>query len=329
MTVLVVHPTPRPFIELDIDLLRSAFAVRAVHVRFAPRRRFAADMWTALRGVLWADVVVAWFGGLHALLPFLLARLLGKRCAVVASGVDVANEPAIGYGHMRGGPLRWIGRLVFRLAHRVFAVSEHAAREAQRNAGVPTPKLEVVPHGVPALPNTAADEQRSGVITAATVNAQTLRVKGLETFFQAAALLPAIPFRLIGGGSGAALDALRRSAPPNVSFVGWLDRDALSRQMRRARVYVQISAYESFGMALAEAMLHGCLPVVTERGALPEVVGPVGWYVPYGDPEATAAAIREALAAPPSAAERARRRIREHFPLETRRRRLVAALRAL
>lgn len=331
MNVLVVHSTPRPFIELDIELLRSAFDVRAVHVRFTPRRRFAADALAALRGVLWADVVLAWFGGLHALLPFLMARMLGKRCAVIASGVDVAAVPEIDYGHMRGGVLRWIGLLVFRLAHRVFAVSAHTAREAQRNARVPKDAIEVIPHGVPQQPPPAVSSAapRTGVMMAAVANAQTMRVKGLETFAQTAALLPEIPFWLIGGGSADVLSTLRRLTPSNVTFVGWEAHERLLQQMARTKVYVQISAYESFGMALAEAMQCSCLPVVTERGALPEVVGPAGWYVPYDDPEATAAAIRKALAAPPSAAERARQRIQQHFPLDMRRRRLVAAVRAL
>lgn len=331
MNVLVIHPTPRPFIDLDVDLLGSAFDVRAVHVRFAPRAQFVADTIAALRDVRRADVVLAWFGGLHALLPFLAARLLGKQCAVVASGVDVAAQPSIGYGHMRGGTLRWIGLLVFGLAHRVFAVSQHTAREVQCNARVPAEKVQVIYHGVPdpGPPPLSPEEARSGVITVAAAHRQTVRRKGLETFVRTAALLPDIPFRLMGGGSERALASLRRIAPPNVAFLGWQDHDVLLQAMRRAQIYVQISAYESFGMALAEAMRCGCLPVVTEHGALPEVVGSAGWYVPYGNPEAAAGAIREALAAPPSAAERARRRIGQRFSLEERRRRLVDAIRTL
>lgn len=331
MNVLVVHPTPRPFIDLDVGLLRSAFDVRALHVRFAPRSRFVSDTLAALRGVLWADVVLAWFGGMHTLFPFLLARLLGKRCAIIASGVDVAAMPSIGYGHMRGGVLRWIGLLVFRLAHRVFAVSEHTAREAQRNAHVPADTIQVIHHGVPDRCATVetAFEPRTGVITVATINAQTVQRKGLETFVQTASLLPNLSFRLIGGGDEQILETLRRMASSNTTFTGWISDEELSSHMQRAKVYVQVSVHEAFGMALAEAMLCGCLPVVTERGALPEVVGPTGWYVPYGDPEATACAIREALAAPPSAAERVRRRIRQHFPLDQRRRQLVAAVDAL
>jgi glycosyltransferase involved in cell wall biosynthesis len=329
MKVLVIHPTPRPFIALDVEILQSAFIVRTTRVRFTPRSSFAADTLAALRNVLWADVVLAWFGGLHALLPFLVARMLGKRCTIIASGVDVAAMPSIDYGHMRPGRLRVIGRLVFRLAHRVFAVSAFTAREAVRNARTPASKVASIPHGVPPSPSLESSPDRSGVMTVATANARTIPLKGLTTFIQAAARLPDVPFSIVGGGDRATLQSIREAAPPNVTFIDWLASDALRHRMRRCKVYAQLSAYESFGMALAEAMQCGCVPVVTRRGALPNVVGPVGWYVPYGDAAATACAIREALAAPPEASDRARRRIETCFPVAQRRRALVNAIRNL
>jgi glycosyltransferase involved in cell wall biosynthesis len=59
-----------------------------------------------------------------------------------------------------------------------------------------------------------------------------------------------------------------------------------------------------------------CVPVVTERGALPEVVGDAGVLVPYGDAEATAAAISEALQSDKGKA--ARTRVEKEFSLQKR-----------
>lgn len=330
MNVLVVHPTPRPFIQLDIDLLRSAGSVRAVRIRFHPRRRFVADTLTALSHVAWADVVLAWFGGVHALIPFGAARLVGTRCAVIASGVDVAAMPSIAYGHMRPGWLRTAGRIVFRMAHRVFAVSAFTAGEAIRNAGVPPDTVQTIPHGLPPVTKQpSSPSPGSTVVTVATITPQTVRRKGIDTFIRAASHLPTCSFELIGGGDTATLHMLRRQAPANVSFSGWLPKPELVKRLRQASVYVQVSAHEAFGMALAEAMQCGCVPVVTRRGALPEVVGDTGWYVTYDDANGTARAIRQALAAPASASVAARRRIEERFPLRRRRDALINALRAL
>jgi glycosyltransferase involved in cell wall biosynthesis len=80
-------------------------------------------------------------------------------------------------------------------------------------------------------------------------------------------------------------------------------------------------------MSLAEAMLCKCVPVVTERGALPEVVGDTGFYIPYGDEEATAQGIREALRS--DNGERARKRIENNFSLKKREMLLIKTMESL
>ncbi len=78
-------------------------------------------------------------------------------------------------------------------------------------------------------------------------------------------------------------------------------------------------------MALAEAMACGCVPVVTKKGALPEVVGNCGFYAEEGDLDSTVAGIRKALKAPYGAGLAARERIVREFPLE-RREQAISAL---
>ena len=91
-------------------------------------------------------------------------------------------------------------------------------------------------------------------------------------------------------------------------------------------MYVQVSAHEGFGCALAEAMLCGCVPVVTDRGAIPEVVGETGFYVKYDSPRETAARILEGTGSSELASRVARDRISRLFPLEKRREALVNAV---
>ena len=85
--------------------------------------------------------------------------------------------------------------------------------------------------------------------------------------------------------------------------------------------------YESFGIAPAESMLCGCIPVVTNNAALPEVVGDTGFYSPYVNEKATAEVIKEALKS--DKGKEARERIENMFPLEKREERLVEIIRGL
>lgn len=64
---------------------------------------------------------------------------------------------------------------------------------------------------------------------------------------------------------------------------------------KKAMVYAQLSYYESFGVALAEVMASGCVPVVIRKATLPEVAGECGIYVPYGNAESSAITIQELL----------------------------------
>jgi glycosyltransferase involved in cell wall biosynthesis len=108
-------------------------------------------------------------------------------------------------------------------------------------------------------------------------------------------------------------------AGPNVTFTGYLDDDTLDGCFRRAAVYVQPSRHEGFGLAVAEAMLARCVPVVTDAGALLEVVGDTGVVIAAPQPAEVADGVRRALALGPEAGERARRRVLEKFPYERRR----------
>ncbi len=141
-------------------------------------------------------------------------------------------------------------------------------------------------------------------------------------YVRAARLTPQTQFYLIGKPLDDSIVDLQREGGSNLTFTGWLDRPDLIRKLQRAAVYVQASTHEGFGSALAQAMLCECVPVVTSRGAIPEVVGDTGVYVEPGDPQSIAAGIRKAVENP-ILGKRARERIVNHFNLESRRRALL------
>ena len=73
-------------------------------------------------------------------------------------------------------------------------------------------------------------------------------------------------------------------------------------------------------------MLCECVPVGTKYCGIPTAIGDCGFYVPYGDPEATADAIKDALNSPEELGKKARKRIKNTFPLEKRERGLIQAI---
>jgi glycosyltransferase involved in cell wall biosynthesis len=117
--------------------------------------------------------------------------------------------------------------------------------------------------------------------------------KGVDLLLRAAESLP-VAVAIVGRGPEEA--ALRRLAPPNVRFVGWVPRDELPRWYAAADVFVLPARSEQWGMVLNEAAAGG-LPLVASEapGAAQDLVehGVNGFRVPVGD----ATALREALRA--------------------------------
>ena len=56
-------------------------------------------------------------------------------------------------------------------------------------------------------------------------------------------------------------------------------------------VYLQPSRYEGFGLAVAEAMACGTVPIVSRAGALPEIVGDAGVILSVTSPDSLATSL--------------------------------------
>lgn len=104
----------------------------------------------------------------------------------------------------------------------------------------------------------------------------------------------------------------------SVRFLG-LRRD-IPELLSASDVFVLSSAWEGFGLVIAEAMACGIPVVSTDCGGTAEVVGDCGELVPPRDPIALASAIQRVLDLPPEEREalgrRARDRIVTRFSLQ-------------
>ena len=241
--------------------------------------------------------------------------------------------PEIGYGAQRLGPRRWIARGAMAAATRLVTNSSYSLREIEANVGLPRGRVTLLYHGIPdrfAAPGEYGEGERMA-LTVGVVYEQNLERKGQRPFVEAAGRLPEVEFVLVGRWLDGAIARLRGAAGPNVTLTGYLDDHELDSYFRRAAVYVQPSLHEGFGLAVAEAMLARCVPVVTDAGALREVVGDAGVVISRPEAGEVADGIRRALEMGPDAGERARRRVLEKFPYEMRReglwREIEAALR--
>jgi len=328
MKIFLVHNNFASYVRADFTILRTAHKVETLNFQRHPYRILQCTL-KAIKTVWQSDLVLCWFGGLHALICFVIAWLFRKKRVLIASGYDVANLPEINYGNMRPGIRRLMGNLVFGLSERVLAVSNFTADELLRNTRIDPSKISVIRHGFEVPSQLLLGDRQQRVVTIGSILMPTLRLKGLLSFIECAKRMPDVEFVVIGGSPDGLVKTLQLRTPSNLIFAGYVPNAFESDLLRTAKVYAQLSRYESFGCGLAEAMLQGCIPVVTDCGALPEVVGDVGFIVPYGDIEKTVAAIRQALATSPACAHKAQQRIAHVFPLAKRQRLLLEVVEVL
>jgi glycosyltransferase involved in cell wall biosynthesis len=77
------------------------------------------------------------------------------------------------------------------------------------------------------------------------------------------------------------LEKLEKKYPKNIIWhKERKSREELFEMIRRSTICIQPSKYEAFGMTVLESMACGVVPIVSDRGGLPEVVGNAGIVVP-------------------------------------------------
>lgn len=204
----------------------------------------------------------------------------------------------------------------------VILVSEAAARDVTLCLDVDPQVMSVIHLGIDQeiyKPQPDIRRRDNRILTTASAD---VPLKGLKHLIEAYSTLletyPRLELIVIGklreGPTAQMLDDL--NLLDRVSFIHDLSNEEVAEQYARATICVTPSLYEGFGLPAAEAMSCGAPVVVTDGGALPEVVGDAGVVVPRGDSAALARAIAALLDDPARRADlgaAARQRARTAF----------------
>jgi len=182
----------------------------------------------------------------------------------------------------------WIGG-VPRKVNTYLAPSRFLANKLLEH-GWPADRVQHVPNFIDAGP--AVSRQSDGDYFLFVGKLEAL--KGIDTLLSAAAQVPHIPLRLVGGCDDPAIQARLDSLPPNVEHLGVQPRERVRELLAGARALVLPSVcYENQPMTILEAFAAG-LPVIGSRiGGIPELVvdGERGLLFEAGDARGLAEAM--------------------------------------
>ena len=324
--ILICPGAKSPFVLNDAAALRRKYPVEVVGVDTMPSPRKLFLMFRLFSSLAAGNVLaVALFFSVPAYAPLvvLLAKIFRKKVIIITGGYDTTYVPVIDWGEMKSAWKRAAQRIALSGADLALAFSEFSRSDVLRY-GSPK-RIRPLYFGIDTKYFKPAGKKQSLVLSVCyQINASTLVQKGIRTMIECARLIPDAQFVVVGEvQNDAATVEARQTAPENFLFCDrFIPREELLQYYRRARVYLQASAHEGFGIAVAEAMACSCVPVGTLNTSLPEVIGDAGYLVPFGDVHATADAVHRALRAG-RLATKARDRIVRCFPAGRREKELL------
>ncbi len=219
------------------------------------------------------DVLYCWFADYHSFLPVLFAKIFGKRSILILGGYDVTYIPKINYGSFNNPIRKFFTKNSIKHADRLLAVSKYVKDEILKR--VKSIQVEVLYLGFSSEKFTNKNQIRKYVLTVATTTMKKhIKLKGIDTFIKLANELPEQEFMLIGVSEK--IESLLKPIPKNLHVINFVEQKKLLEYYNLSKIYCQFSLIESFGSALAEAMLCGCIGVAYNVGALKEVIGENG-----------------------------------------------------
>ena len=290
MKIFFVGDQRAHFITSDIQILKENHEVttldlskHATSFRQIPAYLIASAL--EIFRVRASDLIWVW-GADYPAIPFVIfSRIFRKPLFINVMGWEVYRAEEINYGNqlstVRGAASRWIIRNATR------AITMSNAYKKIICDLVPGITVEVIPGFVEDHLFDQQLPEKSGVVTAFCTNSAR-ELKGIPTFEAVSCYVP------------------------TMKVIKNIPHGDLIREFQKSKVYCQLSRTESFGVSLLEAMACGCVPVVTDRDALPEVIGEAGLTVPFRNFRKTHYAVKKALTLDGSKArERAKQFTRE------------------
>jgi len=339
-SLLYIYPSKASFVNNDISFLAQHFQVKTQDLSWGTPLLLPINLlrqcWFLLKHARTATAIVVSFGGYFSLLPVLLGKLFAVPTLIVLNGTDCVSFPRYQYGSLRKPLLRFFIKHTYAFASKLLPVDAslqiqahtfdvdcvHLQQGFQYFFPKNTTPVRVLPNGFdtqfwqPDLPQKATG---TFITVAAINNVNTLQVKGIDLFFEAALQFPEQQFTLVGISKEMQTTI---SIPTNVTCYPFVAREQLKKMYQSHQFYMQLSINEGFGCALAEAMLCGCVPVVSNVGALPHVVGDTGFVISKRTKDAVKIALETVLQLSKEKQTAlsgvARQRIVEKFPISER-----------
>ena len=234
------------------------------------------------------DLYFSWWTS-GSVFPLIISSITRKPLICIAGGTEaiIYNDSIdnSGAGYNSSHFVKKIAtRLVLKFATCVVIVSEFML-DSVRKLGARN--VEIIHNGVDVIKFDKSLSKSNYFLSVFNFEEHVIKLKRgyllVEAFAEFVKIVPDQKLILIGK-AGNGLEKFKKQVESlnlndNIVILNILPNDDFVKLVKNASLYIQISDVESFGMSIAEAMSCEVPVLVSCRGAIPELVGPVGIYV--------------------------------------------------
>lgn len=282
--ILYFHIGLSSFVKKDIEILERNYIVEVVYYDLTKKSAVFGmlfkQFFTLILRTRKTDIFFSQFGGYHTLLPSIFARIFGRKAVIVLGGTDTVSFPSIKYGAFAMRFMKYFVRKSYQWCHLLLPVSKNLVFTEYNYTdddgrfqgyeyfcrGVNS-KHKVIYNGYSGEKWCIGQkEELSFVTVGANLNSRfAFKLKGIDLVLELAKRMPIAKFYIVGGQS-------IENLPENVVGIGNMNQLELAQFLSTKAFYLQLSMSEGFPNALCEGMLSGCLPIVSNVGAMSEIV---------------------------------------------------------
>lgn len=286
--LIYYHTGKSSFVEKDIQILEQTFKVNVVEINISKKWKIPFKLVKQFNQLLFISkkntIIVSQFAGFHSVIPSLFSKYSKLRSAIVLGGTDCVSFPSISYGNYHRTFYRIVTTFSIKHASLLLPVDEsliYCDYTYQPNDGnqqgykahiksVNTP-VKVIYNGYDTKNWVIGTKKRipnSFVTIGAGLSSRFgYQLKGIDLFIEAARNFQEGVFFIVGG-KGLTISNL----PDNLILLDKIPNNQLNEFLQDKEYYLQLSMSEGFPNALCEAMQSGCIPIVSNVGAMPKIV---------------------------------------------------------